>query len=61
MADAESRGRASVLAAGFAAVDYFEARDPATLQRLGPPLAGPARLFAAGRLGPTRLIDNVAA
>ena len=47
--------------AGFDAIDYFEARDPLNLERMGPgPLDRPARLLTAARLGRTRLIDNVA-
>lgn len=58
---AEARGRSAVLAAGFEAVDYFEARCPDTLERLGPgPLGAPARLLTVARLGRTRLLDNVA-
>lgn len=48
----------TLLAAGFSAVDYVEARDALTLS----PLAahGPeARVLAAAQLGGTRLIDNV--
>ncbi|ORV19222.1 pantoate--beta-alanine ligase [Mycobacterium celatum] len=38
-------------------VDYLQLRDPA----LGPtPAHGPARLLVAARLGPTRLLDNIA-
>lgn len=57
-------GAAAVLGAASAvldradgvAVDYLELRDPA----LGPaPVAGPARLLTAARVGSTRLIDNV--
>ena len=56
----EADGRAALLAAGFAAVDYFEARDPDDLTRMGPmPLEGPARILATARLGRTRLLDNV--
>jgi pantoate--beta-alanine ligase len=47
----------SVLAAGFAKVDYVTCRDAATL---GPPTAArPRRLLAACWLGKTRLIDNI--
>lgn len=56
----EARSAASLLAAGFDAVDYFEVRDAATLARLD---RGPARvegrLLAAARLGSTRLLDNM--
>lgn len=57
---AEREAVAALLAAGFAAVDYVEARVPETLDRLGPgPVAGPVRVLAAARLGRTRLIDNI--
>ena len=56
----EADGRAALLAAGFAAVDYFEARDPDDLTRMGPmPIEAPARILATARLGRTRLLDNV--
>ena len=48
-----------IAAAGFSAVDYVELRDAedlAPMQRLD----RPARLLAAARLGPARLIDNIA-
>ena len=57
----EARGLAALLAAGFDSVDYFEFRDAADLSRPSdgvPPR--PVRLFAAARLGTTRLIDNIA-
>ncbi len=50
---------AEIAAAGFSAVDYVELRDAedlAPMQRLD----RPARLLAAARLGPARLIDNIA-
>lgn len=57
---AEREAVAALLAAGFAAVDYVEARVPETLDRLGPgPVTGPVRVLAAARLGRTRLIDNI--
>lgn len=58
--EAERDAVAALLAAGFAAVDYVEARVPETLDRLGPgPVTGPVRVLAAARLGRTRLIDNI--
>jgi len=60
VAPAEEAAAAALLAAGFASVDYVEARVPATLERLGPgPASGPVRVLAAARLGRTRLIDNI--
>lgn len=61
LALAEADGARDVLAAGFDAVDYFEAREQGTLKR--PALdAAPTslRLMAAARLGRTRLLDNLA-
>jgi pantoate--beta-alanine ligase len=49
----------ALAAAGFGPIDYVEARDPETLDRLGPgPIRGRARLLAAATLGGARLIDN---
>lgn len=58
--EAEAAGRGVLGAAGFDPIDYFEVRSSEDLSRLGPgPLgAGPARIFAAARLGRARLIDN---
>ena len=62
---AAAKGRAAVLAAGRTVletahdvrVDYFVLRDP----ELGTaPASGEARLLIAGRVGSTRLIDNMA-
>lgn len=50
-------GRAALVHAGFASVDYLELRDGDSLALLDQPAAG-ARLFVAARLGKTRLIDN---
>jgi pantoate--beta-alanine ligase len=57
------RGRAALLDAGFAAVDYVEARRADTLAPFGSdaaPVGAPGRLLLAARLGQTRLIDNMA-
>lgn len=57
----EASGFDELKRAGFDQVDYIEVRAADTLESLGPgPLAGPARVLAAARLGKTRLIDNVA-
>jgi pantoate--beta-alanine ligase len=57
----ENTGRAALERAGFSRIDYFEVRDASSLEPLGPgPLTGPARILAAGILGKTRLIDNMA-
>jgi len=55
-----SEGWLAIEAAGFA-VDYFEARNAETLQRVEAVDDGPLRLLVAARLGKTRLIDNIAA
>ena len=55
-----SEGWLAIEAAGFA-VDYFEARNAETLQRVEAVDDGPLRLLVAARLGKTRLIDNMAA
>jgi pantoate--beta-alanine ligase len=52
------RARQAILAAGFAAVDYVEVRDAATLAPVER-VRRPARVLAAARLGKARLIDNV--
>lgn len=46
-------------AAGFAEPDYLDLRDAETLAPLEGLGTAPARLFAAARLGTTRLIDNI--
>lgn len=50
--------REDVLKAGFASIDYVEARHAETLQALK--TGEPGRVFAAAQLGRARLIDNVA-
>ncbi|MBX3520583.1 MAG: pantoate--beta-alanine ligase [Xanthobacteraceae bacterium] len=56
-----SRGRAKIMAEGFK-LDYLEARDAATLAKLGhEPRGKPkVRLLLAAKIGKTRLIDNMA-
>jgi pantoate--beta-alanine ligase len=53
----------ALLAAGFTGVDYVALADAETLAPLerlpGPGDVAPARLLAAARIGPTRLIDNI--
>jgi len=57
----ETSGFDELKKSGFDRVDYIEVRGAETLERLGPaPVAGPARILAAARLGKTRLIDNLA-
>jgi pantoate--beta-alanine ligase len=55
-----SEARAAILSAGFSSVDYLELRDGTTLALLNDARPG-ARLFAAARIGTTRLIDNIPA
>jgi pantoate--beta-alanine ligase len=58
---AQKAAMASAMGA-FDAVDYVEARCAATLEALpSGPIDRDARVLAAVRLGPTRLIDNMAA
>jgi pantoate--beta-alanine ligase len=52
-------GGRAIESASFA-LDYLEARHAETLARVESVQDGPLRLLAAGRLGRTRLIDNVA-
>ncbi len=51
--------RDTLLASGFAQVDYAELRDADTIELLDRD-NGNARLFVAARIGGTRLIDNMA-
>ena len=51
--------RATLLAAGFAPIDYVELRAAGDLTPLDATPVGPARLLAAAWLGDVRLIDNV--
>lgn len=48
-----------LVAAGFTSVDYAELCDAVTLAPVGWPVAAPARLLVAARIGGTRLIDNM--
>ncbi len=56
--EAEAEAVARLRDAGFAAVDYVEVCDAATLDPLAR-LDRPGRVLAAARLGTTRLIDNL--
>jgi pantoate--beta-alanine ligase len=51
--------RAALLKSGFASVDYVELADARSLRPLTALSDAPARLFAAARIGGTRLIDNM--
>jgi pantoate--beta-alanine ligase len=53
-----ARGRATITRAGFA-IDYLEARHAETLAPVRSLKDGPIRLLVAGKIGTTRLIDNV--
>jgi pantoate--beta-alanine ligase len=57
VAAVEAAGRAGLEQAGFE-VDYFEVRAADDLRRFEGKADAPARVFAAARLGRTRLIDN---
>ena len=59
IAAATASARERILAAGFAKVDYVEARHAETLAPLGAKTE-PGRVLAAAQLGRARLIDNVA-
>lgn len=56
-----ARGLDALEAAGFDSVDYLEVRDAETLEPVAAVTASsrPARVFAAARIGGTRLIDNM--
>ncbi|VVT04393.1 pantoate--beta-alanine ligase [Erythrobacter sp. EC-HK427] len=58
-AEIRAAAEAVLLGNGFASVDYFDLRDADSLELLASD-NGKARLFAAARIGGTRLIDNVA-
>lgn len=60
VAAAVDAGKAALLEAGFASIDYLAVVDAESLEPLAR-LDRPARVLAAARLGPVRLIDNVAA
>jgi len=53
------KGREDLLKGGFDSVDYLELRDAETLETVET-LTRPARVLAAGYMGKTRLIDNMA-
>ncbi|MBH0114693.1 pantoate--beta-alanine ligase [Novosphingobium sp. YJ-S2-02] len=51
---------AELLAGGFHQIDYAQLCDAASLAPLDTPIPGPMRLLVAARIGPARLIDNMA-
>ncbi len=57
--DVLAMGRTAIEREGFA-LDYLEARHALTLAPVTSRKDGPVRLLVAGRIGKTRLIDNVA-
>lgn len=57
---ATDKAKRSILAAGFAKIDYVTVRDAETLNDAEKATARPLRVLAAVHLGKTRLIDNVA-
>jgi pantoate--beta-alanine ligase len=59
-APAIAAAKAELTRAGFGKIDYVEAVDASTLERVDR-ATGPTRVAAAAWLGATRLIDNVAA
>jgi pantoate--beta-alanine ligase len=60
IADALAAGRATLLAATFSNVDYFELADTESLQPVREFSGAPLRLLAAAKIGKTRLLDNLA-
>ncbi len=52
------QGRTKISAAGFS-LDYLEARHANTLAAIASLADGPVRLLVAGKIGTTRLIDNI--
>jgi pantoate--beta-alanine ligase len=60
VAAAIASGKAALLAAGFASIDYLALVEAITLEPIAA-LDRPGRVIAAARLGAVRLIDNVAA
>jgi pantoate--beta-alanine ligase len=60
VASALEQGIASILAAGFAKVDYFTLADALTLEPVTALTGRPLRLLAAAKIGKTRLLDNLA-
>ena len=59
-AEVNGRKAEALLDSGFSEVDYAELRDAETLEPLSRIGTRPARLLVAARIGPARLIDNMA-
>ncbi|EJL21962.1 pantoate--beta-alanine ligase [Novosphingobium sp. AP12] len=55
-----ARLEAEIVAGGFLSVDYGQLRDADNLEVLGTRSTRPMRLLVAARIGPARLIDNMA-
>jgi len=59
ISDVEQAGAAALMEAGFDTVDYVAVRDAQMLAAVAD-LSKPVRILAAGKIGRTRLIDNMA-
>jgi pantoate--beta-alanine ligase len=60
VAEALASLEAQIVAGGFLSVDYAQLRDADDLEVLSARSARPMRLLVAARIGPARLIDNMA-
>jgi pantoate--beta-alanine ligase len=60
VAEALASLEAQIVAGGFLSVDYAQLRDADDLEVLSARSPRPMRLLVAARIGPARLIDNMA-